>query len=1844
MSDDILVRLRLSADGSGLVGVTRGAREEIVALGRAGQSAGNQVASGAAEAERRMSSVGNAAASVRRTMLSWVGGFSAAAMVRELIQAADTWSSLNSRIRLATRSEQEYARAREGVFAISQRTSAQLAATASLYARVQKSIDALGGSQAQALALTEAINQSFVVSGASASESSASIQQLSQALASGVLRGDEFNSVMENSPRLADALSAALGKSRGQLRAMAEEGQLTSSMVVRALLDQRDEIERDFTQMPLTIGRAWQQVQNAVLRYVGEADQATGTSTRFAQSLKAIADNIGPIADTLVQLGEIALVMYAAKLVRAGAAAATAMRATTVGLAGAKASVLSLGTALNVVQAAFVGWQIGTWARERFQEVRIAAAYFVDSTLVGWERIKQGAQIAWAYLKASWVGTLNYMREGLAGFVGQWARTYELLPDAVGGKIAAQMREWEAAIRPTTNATDELVATLIDVNITTATNIARIRGVTNELINYEYANEGAANAQKQVTGSGDDTTNSLNNTGDAASGAKEKLRLYVDTLKGVESAHNAFTNLQQKLAAQMGGASVEAANSYADALSIIDLYERKLLQLGPATIGDLEEIAQARKNAADALERETYFAQHQLRAHEQFLQGQADEIASLGMTNEQREISNALRQAEQALLQERIPLESEQGQAVLRTAEAQARAIIQTRKATEETRAYQDVIRSGLTDAFRAVVNGGGNVMRKLVDIARDVVKQIILVFFQLRVIEPLMQRLFSGGGFSLAGIASAFTGSGGVTGGLLSAFGLGGSGQGSGGFSPLTLLGGQGTNGLGQVTGLFTGSSSLVPAFGGGYVYANPTAVGPPIQGFTAANPYGLTSGQMLGGFGTAVAGLGGAYYGYNRTNGGIAGVGAAATYGALGIGVAGTAAGVAGGLGVGAAAGGAFSALGASAAIPVVGWALAALAVIDFATGGKIFGTKFKPKSFEQGFNIGPDGAEAFLRVNETRQAALFGGTRRRTRDLDAGAEAQSQADQMRRAAVGAADQVGALFDVAGRVVAGSFTRVMDKKGKTVKDEYSTFFGVKYKENAEAFTKRVVAESMIGTLDDALGPSHQLAQQAGATIADALVDGMREGMETTTATVGNEAHQIAERWRANADELLAGAQFLVAAADDMRKARGLLGEQATLTQVTDLVEDLRTGSESLIDTYTRVRGATELLDQALKLSGQSLDKTREETVRLAVDIADAAGGLDAAGKLWGRFFEGFYSATERGNRTLEQSISARDQLAGTIGVDANISSTAFRELFEQKLPSLTAQQIVQWLQFGDALLTVVEATANARQMLQQIAVETDGTPLSQYQQRLVQITTTTATAINAADQLARSRGEEGASAQDLALIHRWTANQVRAAIAELKSQTNSLMQQLGYDRLSEINSRIEALGGNVQGTIEDAAGAAGDFFEQMQDGLKGLQDYLDSMLLGDLSALSPEAQIAEARRQLTETAAAANRGDVTAIQQLPQLADAFLRLSREFNASGADYGADFDWVRNLLRGVSPSAAPPGGAPGTVQLVPSEELRALYAERDEITSQQEAAQRLALAAQLAQNLRELSAALGQPVLELASQMGIDLSRFVSDLGVNIDTMSADVVGQLAGVANTLGIELPELADALNVQLGNLADSQSLINDAFEAALGTLPQSLREQLEPAFHDLESAADTASTETALARLNAITATLPEEFRLQLAPYLDGVDPLTANALSELDHLASVDDGMNSAVRLLGNILATLRGETPQDQIDTQSLGPGGKLPVRGGRNGIVVEAQYGGPSSTPVASQGEVALIDEVRALRAEVADLKAALRDVVRVSGERVAEAVGEAGRDTVRAVEKQTTELRTATKRSNWG
>ena len=220
------------------------------------------------------------------------GALGVAFGVREIIEASEAYTTINNRLSLVTDSSEELAAAQQDVFDIAQRTRSPLKETAEVYQRLATNADQLGMSLGEVGKTTETINKLMVISGTSGESAAAALTQLGQAFASGTLRGEELNSVMEQAPALAKAIADGMGVTVGQLRNLGQEGKITASAVVDALKNQSDAVTEQFGKMAPTIGQSLAQAQNSFINFVGKVDAVTGASKAVAQAITGISESL----------------------------------------------------------------------------------------------------------------------------------------------------------------------------------------------------------------------------------------------------------------------------------------------------------------------------------------------------------------------------------------------------------------------------------------------------------------------------------------------------------------------------------------------------------------------------------------------------------------------------------------------------------------------------------------------------------------------------------------------------------------------------------------------------------------------------------------------------------------------------------------------------------------------------------------------------------------------------------------------------------------------------------------------------------------------------------------------------------------------------------------------------------------------------------------------------------------------------------------------------------------------------------------------------------------------------------------------------------------------------------------------------------------------------------------------------------------------------------------------------------------------------------------------------------------------------------------------------------------
>ncbi|SDX55661.1 tape measure protein [Thiocapsa roseopersicina] len=348
-----------------------------------------------------------------------------------MARLADAYAGVQTRVGLVTDGTEEYGEALEEVRRIADDTRSELTATADLYASLTRTLEDLGNSTVTAGALTTTIAQALRLSGASAEAADAALVQFVQGLNNGALRGEEFNSVMEQAPRLARALADGLGVSVGELRAMAEAGELTSDALVNALSGQAATIAAEFATIPARFDDAMTRLRNSVTVFVGELNTASGASRLFALGIDVVVAGVEVLRAILVPLAS--LVGAVPPPLLASAAAAWILHAAWVPLT-------AVATALAGAITTLV---LGTLSR----------------SIVIWGQVAAAIAAPTAALRALWVVTLANPITALLALLGAAAAAFYVFRDSAE-EMAAALREQRTAVQGQVDEVEALTAAM----------------------------------------------------------------------------------------------------------------------------------------------------------------------------------------------------------------------------------------------------------------------------------------------------------------------------------------------------------------------------------------------------------------------------------------------------------------------------------------------------------------------------------------------------------------------------------------------------------------------------------------------------------------------------------------------------------------------------------------------------------------------------------------------------------------------------------------------------------------------------------------------------------------------------------------------------------------------------------------------------------------------------------------------------------------------------------------------------------------------------------------------------------------------------------------------------------------------------------------------------------------------------------------------------------------------------------------------------------------------------------------------------------------------------------------
>ena len=257
---------------------------------------------------KKAESAGSGFAGVIGRLKGLFASFALVSFAKGMAETADKMQVLDNQVRQTTAGEAEFAAVKGRLLQVANQTRADLSATTELYVKSSRALKDYGYSQEEVLKFTEATNNAMTIGGVAAEQQSAALLQLSQALGSGVLQGDEFKSIAEAAPILLDTIAEYMGKSRTEIKKLGSEGKLTADVIFQAISGSAEKFAEQAAKMPMTMGNALQIFRNNWQSLVGDMMNGTGIMSRVAAVIAFVANHLKELVGAAVLVGIAMLV------------------------------------------------------------------------------------------------------------------------------------------------------------------------------------------------------------------------------------------------------------------------------------------------------------------------------------------------------------------------------------------------------------------------------------------------------------------------------------------------------------------------------------------------------------------------------------------------------------------------------------------------------------------------------------------------------------------------------------------------------------------------------------------------------------------------------------------------------------------------------------------------------------------------------------------------------------------------------------------------------------------------------------------------------------------------------------------------------------------------------------------------------------------------------------------------------------------------------------------------------------------------------------------------------------------------------------------------------------------------------------------------------------------------------------------------------------------------------------------------------------------------------------------------------------------------------------------------
>ena len=348
---------------------------------------------------------------------SVLAGFATLSFAKSMLDTADAMQSINSQVRQVVSSESEYLAIQRQLLDVANNTHASLESTANLYVSTSRALKDYGYTQQEILTFTEATNNAMAIGGVQAQQQAAALMQLSQALGSGVLQGDEFKSIAEAAPILLDTIAEYMGKSRAEIKKLGSEGKLTADVIFQAISGSAEKFAEQAAKMPMTMGQALTVFSNNWQSMISKLLNDSGAMSGIASIIKMIADNLNLVVPIVAGFG-VAVAAATAQVIGFN----VAMLANPIGLVA-----VAIGTVIGLISQ--FGDQIdvfgGGWSN------------LLDVIQAVWQAITETIGAAIAEIKA-WFGSVtDWLNENVGGWSALFSRVMSAIATVVGAYVNA---------------------------------------------------------------------------------------------------------------------------------------------------------------------------------------------------------------------------------------------------------------------------------------------------------------------------------------------------------------------------------------------------------------------------------------------------------------------------------------------------------------------------------------------------------------------------------------------------------------------------------------------------------------------------------------------------------------------------------------------------------------------------------------------------------------------------------------------------------------------------------------------------------------------------------------------------------------------------------------------------------------------------------------------------------------------------------------------------------------------------------------------------------------------------------------------------------------------------------------------------------------------------------------------------------------------------------------------------------------------------------------------------------------------------------------------------------------